>query len=129
MEYKVIERENPMNREEKSFYPQPVWGKQVTEEELSEEISFACSVNVSDIQAVISCLVEILPRQLMQGNTVKLDKLGIFRLSFEAKGEATENEVSEKDILQAKVLFRPDVRIKTKLKSTTYKKISSSKKE
>lgn len=65
----------------------------------------------------------------MNGETVKIERLGIFRLGFDTKGEATEEAVSEKDILQAKILFRPDVKIKSKLKSTVYKKAASSKKE
>lgn len=129
MEYKVIERGNPMNSEEKLFYPFPVWGRQITEDELSEDISFACSVNVSDIKAVLACLTEVLPRHLMKGDTVKLENLGIFRLAFDTKSEKNEEDVSEKNILQAKVLYRPDVKIKNRLKSTTYKKAAASKEE
>lgn len=127
MEYSTIQRANPQNRDEKLFYPQPIWGKQITEDNLASEISYACSVNASDIRAVIACLMELLPRHLMEGETVKLERLGIFRLGFDTKGEATEEAVSEKDILQAKILFRPDVKIKSKLKSTVYKKVASSK--
>lgn len=127
MEYKVIQRANPQNREEKLFYPQPVWEKQVTEDELAAEISYASSINAADIRAVIGSLMELLPRHLMNGETVKLERLGIFRLGFDTKGEAAEEAVSEKDILQAKILFRPDVKIKSKLKSTVYKKAASPK--
>ncbi len=125
MKFSIVERPNPLNRKISLFYPQPVWTKMVTEENLIEEISFACSVNSSDIRAVLSCLVEFLPRHLMEGEAVKLDRFGIFRLSFESTGEDTEKKVSEKNILQAKVLFRPDVKIKNKLKTTSYKKVSS----
>lgn len=125
MEYSVVERANPQDRTQKMFYPQPVWGRMVTEDNLANEISFACSVNISDIRAVLGCLMELLPRHLMEGESVKLERLGIFRLGFDTKGETLEKDVSEKDILQAKVLFRPDVKIKSKLKSTSYKKVSS----
>ncbi len=127
MDYKVTKRANPQKREEKLFYPQPVWGKQVTEDELATEISYSSSINAADIHAVIGSLMELLPRHLMNGETVKIDRLGIFRLGFDTKGEATEEAVSEKDILQAKILFRPSVKIKSKLKSTVYKKAASSK--
>lgn len=122
MNYKVIERANPQKREEKLFYPQPVWEKQITEDELATEISYASSINPADIRAVIGNLMELFPRHLMNGETVKIKRLGIFRLGFDTKGEATEEAVSEKDILQAKILFRPDVKIKSKLKSTVCKK-------
>lgn len=125
MEYSVGERANPQNREEKLFYPQPVWGRMISEANLTEEISYACSVNRSDVRAVLSCLMDILPRHLMEGETVRLEEFGIFRLGFDTKGEASEEAVSEKDILQAKVLYRPDVKIKVRLKSTVYRKSSS----
>lgn len=127
MEYKVIERANPQKREEKLFYPQPVWKKQLPEDDLATEISYASSINAADIRAVIGSLMELLPRHLMNGETVKIERFGIFRLGFDTKGEATEEAVSEKDILQAKILFRPDVKIKSKLKSTIYKKAASPK--
>ena len=127
MYFKTVERANPLKREEKLFYPQPVWNKQIDENALATEISYASSINASDIRAVISSLTELIPRHLMDGNTVKLDGFGIFRLSFESKGELNEEDVSDKDILQTKVLFRPDVKIKSKLKSTICKKSASPK--
>lgn len=114
-------------QEEKLFYPQSVWDKQITEDDLAAEISYASSINAADIRAVIGSLMELLPRHLMNGETVKIERLGIFRLGFDTKGEATEEAVSEKDILQAKILFRPDVKIKSKLKSTVCKKAASPK--
>lgn len=127
MEFSIIERANPLKRDEKRFYPQPVWNKQIDEDMLAEEISYASSINASDIRAVLASLMELLPRHLMEGDTIKLNRLGIFRLSFESKGELKEEDVSEKDILQTKILFRPDVKIKAKLKSTVYKKSAPSK--
>lgn len=85
MEYKVIERANPQKREEKLFYPQPVWDKQITEDNLATEISYASSINAADIRAVIGSLMELLPRHLMNGETVKIDRFGIFRLCFCAR--------------------------------------------
>lgn len=39
-----------------------------------------------------SNLLEILPRHLMHGDSVNLEKFGIFRLSFEAKDSREERE-------------------------------------
>lgn len=96
MQYKIVERANPQKREEKLFYPQPIWEKQITEDDLAREISYVSSINAADIRAVIGSLMELLPRHLMNGETVKIERLGIFRLGFDTKGESTEEAVSEK---------------------------------
>ena len=129
MNYHVTKRENPLNRQESLFYPQPEWGKMISEEELAEEISYASSINAPDIRAVITSLKELIPRHTMAGDTVKLDNFGIFRQSFEAKGKAKEEDVNSSDILNSKLLFRPAVAIKNKLKATIYKKVAAAKKE
>lgn len=122
MEYTTVKRENPSERGTFLFYPQPVWGAMIGEDELTQEISYASSINASDIRAVIGSLMELIPRHLMNGETVRLEKFGIFRLSFESKGEKLEEDVSAADILKAKILYRPDTSIKNRLKGTAYKK-------
>lgn len=90
VKYKTLKRTNPQNREETLYYPAPVFGEQIGEDELTAEISFASFVNQSDVRSVFSNLLEILPRHLMHGDSVNLEKFGIFRLSFEAKGSREE---------------------------------------
>ncbi|MBD5436025.1 MAG: hypothetical protein HDR36_05900 [Treponema sp.] len=72
MKYKIVKRANPQNREKELFYPAPVFGEQVGEDELMDEISFASSVNQSDVRSVIYNLLELLPRHLMHGDSVSL---------------------------------------------------------
>ncbi len=120
MKYKVLKRANPLNRDEELYYPSPVFGEQIGEDELTEEISFASSVNPSDVRSVLSNLLEILPRHLMHGDSVNLEKFGIFRLSFESTGSQTESEVSAQNITRPKILFRPSTKLRDKILKTSF---------
>ena len=120
MKYKVLKRANPLNRDEELYYPSPVFGEQISEDELTAEISFASSVNPSDVRSVLSNLLEILPRHLMHGDSVNLEKFGIFRLSFESTGSQTESEVSAQNITRPKILFRPSTKLKDKILKTSF---------
>lgn len=54
MKYKTLQRANPQDRAETLYYPAPVFGEQIGEDELTAEISFASSVNQSDVRSVLS---------------------------------------------------------------------------
>lgn len=120
MKYKIVKRANPQNREKELFYPAPVFGEQVGEDELMDEISFASSVNQSDVRSVIYNLLELLPRHLMHGDSVNLEKFGIFRMSFESYGSEKEDDVSAENITRPKILFRPSVKLKEKILRTSF---------
>ena len=50
--------------------------------ELVDEISHATSLTASDVRAVTWELIEVFRRYLARGNKVRLDGIGIFKLSF-----------------------------------------------
>ena len=120
MKYKTMKRANPQNREEMLYYPAPIFGEQIGEDELTAEISFASSVNQSDVRSVLSNLLEILPRHLMHGDSVNLEKFGIFRMSFEATESEKAEDVSATNITRPKILFRPSVKLKEKILKTSF---------
>ena len=119
MKFKTLKRANPLNREEELYYPAHVFGEQIGEDELTEEISFASFVNQSDVRSVLSNLLEILPRHLMHGDSVNLEKFGIFRLSFESVDSEKESDVSAQNITRLKILFRPSTKLKNKISKTS----------
>lgn len=120
MKFKTLKRANPINRNEELYYPAPFFGEQIGEDELTEEISYASSVNQSDVRSVLSNLMEILPRHLMHGDSVNLEKFGIFRLSFESTGSKEESEVTAQNITRPKILFRPSTKLKDKISKTSF---------
>ncbi len=125
MNYNIVKRANPLDRTKELYYPSPVWGAEVSEDELSEEISYASSINQSDVKAVISSLIEMIPRHLMKGETLRLGNLGIFRMSFEATGKDDAEKISADDIKKSKILFRASTVLKNKIEKTPYTKVKS----
>ena len=97
MKFKVLKRANPLDRDEELYYPAP-----------------------SDVRSVISNLLEILPRHLMHGDSVNLEKFGIFRMSFESTGSRNEGDVSAQNITRPKILFRPSTKLKDKISRTSF---------
>ena len=120
MKVKIIKRVNPANREEELFHLAPVFGVQIGLDELAEEISFASSANQSDVKAVLSNLLEILPRHLMRGDSVNLESFGIFRMGLRSKGVKKEEDVTVQNIARLKILFKPSTKLKDKISTTSF---------
>lgn len=55
----------------------------------------------------------------MEGDSVKLDGLGTFRLSFSSDGVATKDEVNANLIKDIYILFDADDSIKSRIQNTT----------
>ena len=91
--YKAIQRKNPLNDEVK-WYPAIVLGNPVL---LDEE---------HDIKAVLSALQEQIVLALKQGRSVRLGDLGSFRLTMSGRGEESAEKVTEQSIESLRVQFR-----------------------
>ncbi len=111
MKFKITERPNPTNPNEKIYYPAPVFCGKVDEDELLERVSFSSSVNQSDVRAVVWNLFQILPEYLAKGNSVRIDPLGTFRLSIRATSSKNKEDVSAENITGAHVVFRPSSKL------------------
>ena len=61
MKYRVVKRINPLNTDEKKFYAAPQYMEEFTVMDLANDISDACTLNVTDVEAVLTSLVRKLP--------------------------------------------------------------------
>ncbi len=76
------------------------------------------SLSAGDLQNVIVNLIDQLPKWLMEGNSVKLDGFGSFRLSFSSTGEVLKEDVTADSIDDIHIIFDPDVAIKERVNKT-----------
>ena len=123
MNYKVVLRPNPMDKDAPSkYYATPIWAQELCgTDELAEEISLATSLTPADVKACIACFMQSIPKHLMKGEAVKCESFGIFRLSFSVKtGHEKIEDVSGRDVETIRVLFRPSSKLKELLKSTRF---------
>lgn len=73
--------------------------------DLSKDISDACTLNVTDVEAVLTALVRKVPVYLKNGFKIQLGSLGRIRLSFSSTGCATAEEVDAATIIEKISLY------------------------
>lgn len=120
MRYHVVSRENPQNREISKFYPSLDYDSEIDITSLSDEISYASSINSSDVRAVIESFLKFVPLHIMNGNTVRLGDFGIFKIGIQSKGEANAEDVSGNSIVRTHILFRPGAAILSKIQNMKF---------
>ncbi len=122
MKYRIVERANPLNRESSKYYCQPEYGTEINIRKLATEISKSCTLTTTDIIAVIESFLQNIPEHLKNGNRVRLDNFGIFKLSFGSKGQVLKDKVSAQDINTIKILFTPSSELRKEITNVTFER-------
>jgi predicted histone-like DNA-binding protein len=117
LQFNAVERPNPITKEKKWYASPKLTGKRDLKN-LSKDLSEVSSLSAGDVRNVIANLIDQLPKWLMEGNSVKLDGFGIFRLSFSSEGVATKDDVSATLIKDVHIIFEADTEIKDRIQKT-----------
>ena len=117
LQFNVVERPNPLTKEKKWYAAPRLTGNRDVKS-LSKDLAEVSSLSAGDVHNVIVNLIDQLPKWLMEGNSVKLDGFGSFRLSFSSEGEAVKDDVTADSIKDIYVLFDDDVAIKDRVNKT-----------
>jgi len=117
LQFNVIERVNPLTKEKKWYAAPRLTGNRDLKN-LSKDLAEVSSLSAGDVQNVIVNLIDQLPKWLMEGNSVKLDGFGSFRLSFSSEGGAVKEDVTADIIKDIYILFDADVAIKERVNKT-----------
>lgn len=99
------------NKEGKKLYhPQVVIIGNVSLSELSKEVAELSSLSTGDVKNTIDNLITVMTRHLQSGESVTLDGLGNFTLSFKSNGNGAETaeEVSPSNA-RLRINFRPSM--------------------
>lgn len=120
MFYHIVKRQNPIDRKIEKFHASPVYGDDVTIKELAGEISDSCTLNITDVEAVLSTMVRKLPAYLKGGRIVQLGEFGRMKLSFSCKGQDESDKVTAEKIESPRIVFTPCMELKDELKKTTF---------
>lgn len=122
--YNVRKRINPQKPEEAPlYYPASIYFGEVNMDKIATDIAERSSLTKGDVASVMESFLIDIPKYLLLGYKVRLEGLGIFKLSISGNGKPTEEEVTVQDITSCKILFTPDVKIKTKLEKPEYSKM------
>jgi len=117
LHFNVVERPNPLTKEKKWYATPRLTGNRDLKN-LSKDLAEVSSLSAGDVQNVIVNLIDQLPKWLMEGNSVKLDGFGSFRLSFTSTGEALKENVTADSIDDIHIIFDADVAIKDRINKT-----------
>ncbi len=120
LQFNPVERPNPQTKEKKWYASPKLTGRRELKD-FSRDLSEVSSLSAGDVQNVIANLIDQLPKWLMEGDSVKLNGFGSFRLSFSSDGVATKEEVSANQIKDVHIIFEADEEIKTRIQKTQIK--------
>lgn len=101
------------------YYPAPVYLQTTDLSNLASEIAHSTSLTATDVKAVIEELLVSFKRHLLSGEKIKLDGIGIFKVSFSGTGTETPEEVTSKNIDPStiRVTFVSDLKLKKAIRS------------
>ena len=122
MKYRITKRINPLNNESK-FYPAPQYMEELTLMDLAKDISDACTLNVTDVDAVLTSLLRKLPMYLKSGFKIQLGNFGRMKLSFSSKGFDNPDDVDSSAITTKRIIFTPSTELKTEIESVSFSKM------
>ena len=122
MKYRIAKRINPLNNESK-FYPAPQYMEELTLMDLAKDISDACTLNVTDVDAVLTSLLRKLPMYLKSGFKIQLGNFGRMKLSFSSKDFDNPDDVDSSAITTKRIIFTPSTELKTEIESVSFSKL------
>ena len=122
MKYKLIERANPQNREQKKWYANPVNEGKITKSDLTKDIVGASSLSRGDVSNAIENLIDTMPKYLLMGKSINLGEFGTLRISFSSEGVETPEQFHTNKISGVKVVFTPSVEFKKALDNIKFEK-------
>lgn len=112
-----------------AYHASPFYAGEVSILDLSKDISDACTLNVTDVEAVLTSLMRKLPSYLKNGFIVQLGSFGRMRLSLHSDGKATQDEVSGNDVRGSRIVFIPSSEMKKELKDIKFQMVKLAEQE
>ncbi|MCR5316899.1 MAG: DNA-binding protein [Treponema sp.] len=123
MKYRIVKRMNPLNTAESKYYAAPQYMEELTVLDLAKDISDACTLNVTDVEAVLTSLVRKLPLYLKNGFKIQLGNFGRVKLSFSSKGYESPENVDASSITSKRILFTPSSELKNEIEKASFSKV------
>lgn len=108
IEYSLVQRGLPGDpKSPKKWYASVRARGTTTERNMVDKISRGTSLSPGDVKNAIESLLQEIPRELADGQIVKLGDLGSFRVTLQSEGTDKEEEYAAAQIRKVKVNFTP----------------------
>jgi predicted histone-like DNA-binding protein len=120
MKYKLISRENPLDRTEVKYYASPVNDGKISKDDLSKEIVDMSALSRGDVSSVIENFIDVIPKYLLMGKSVSLGELGTMRISFGSESVVDPKHFNTSKISSPKIIFTPSPVLRGRLRDIHY---------
>lgn len=111
MKYKIEKRRDNINNRD-YYIPQPAAGQVIRVDEIARQINDMCTVSRADVVAVLQALQDVMVRNLKQGYSVRLGKVGSFSVKMSATPADAPENVTADNIKEIGVKFRANAELK-----------------
>lgn len=126
IQYSVIRKINPQDLDApKKYYANVVKRGFMGIEGLCERIAGSTSASKADVFLVLYALSMQLHQLLSEGYSVKLNGLGIFRVTLSGEGAKSSKEFNSHLIQRLYVRFLPDMALKKYISRTALEKVNT----
>ena len=102
------------------YYGRMTDRKMVNFRYIARILSRRTTMSTADVAAAIEGFREIIAEELLEGNSVKLDGLGIFSLSVRTEGVNDPSELNKSKVKDVKINFLPDAELKKRVKTAEF---------
>ncbi|MBR1688993.1 MAG: HU family DNA-binding protein [Prevotella sp.] len=110
--YRLYQNKNKKSGGYQMWYGRAVTMGVTTTDQIADQIQSRCTATKADIKAVLSALVVVMRNEMQNGNVVKLDELGAFKITISTKGSPTVKEFSvSQNVRGVRVIFQPELHI------------------
>lgn len=127
--YKLIKRAKPgvANDPNPKYYAVAVTTGEDDFKSMTRAVADRCTVTGSDSKAVLDAFMTVMLQRLANGQIVRLNDLGSFRVSISSKGVEDEKKFNAAtQITKARIIFTPCKELKDMCKSLNYQKVGAS---
>ena len=122
--YSVVPRYNPSEKGmPPKYYAQAQARGDVNIREMSDRIHTACTVNKSDVYAVLVALEDVIAEALQNGEIVRLGELCTLQVSLSGKGALSEEDYTTSLIKKKRINFRPGRVLANAISSLNFTKV------
>ena len=118
----TYKRSRFMGSEKPSYTATLVTNREIKAKEFSEILSKRTRVNEIDCLKILMTISDEICKNLMEGNIVRVDHLGSFRITGKSTFSDTKSEVIPQSLGAPKVVFTPSQEIKKTLSGIRYEK-------
>ncbi len=124
VQFKMVAKQNNLaSPPELKYYPCAVHQGETDLDALAEVVASRSTVSKADCYGVIIALTEAIGETLKDGRIVKINSLGTFQLVLQGTGADTLEDLGKANIKGSKIVYKPSLGIKNKLKDISFKRL------